>query len=240
MPWHRDGQALGYVVRGPSGSVYFAGDTGVFDGMSEFGPVDVALLPVSGWGPRLPAGHMGPEEAAEAVGLIHPRVAIPIHWGTYERMAMRADRPERERRARRSAIRSRSSRRRSGRSCSSRARRSRSEPRPARRRRPGRAPASQPRKIRWTVSEPTTSPSGQSRSEGARTNGKLCESAEAAVRADELLERRHLGRVAPDRAVDDDVGAVREAVGAEHVARRCWGRTARAGPRRGPRPSRAG
>ncbi len=100
MPWHRDGTALGYVVRGPSGSVYFAGDTDVFSGMSDFAGVDAAMLPVSGWGPRLPAGHMGPDEAIEAIGLIEPRVAIPIHWGTYERMAMRAD-PARGRRAER-------------------------------------------------------------------------------------------------------------------------------------------
>jgi L-ascorbate metabolism protein UlaG (beta-lactamase superfamily) len=100
MPWNRDGTALGYIVRGPSGSVYFAGDTAVFEGMSAFAPVDAALLPVSGWGPRLPAGHMGPEEAIEAVKLIAPRVAIPIHWGTYERLAMRPD-SEREGRARR-------------------------------------------------------------------------------------------------------------------------------------------
>ena len=100
MPWSRDGTALGYVVRGPSGSVYFAGDTDVFEGMTEFGGVDAALLPVSGWGPRLPAGHMGPDEATEAVGLIEPKVAIPIHWGGYERMAMRAD-PARDRRAQR-------------------------------------------------------------------------------------------------------------------------------------------
>lgn len=91
MPWHRDGQALGYVVRGPSGSVYFAGDTGVFEGMSEIGSVDVALLPVAGWGPRLPAGHMSPEDAADAVVRIQPRIAVPIHWGSYERMAMRLD-----------------------------------------------------------------------------------------------------------------------------------------------------
>ena len=43
---------------------------------------------------------MGPDEAVEAVGLIEPQVAIPIHWGAYERMAMRAD-PARARRARR-------------------------------------------------------------------------------------------------------------------------------------------
>jgi L-ascorbate metabolism protein UlaG (beta-lactamase superfamily) len=98
MPWHRDGTSLGYIVRGPSGSVYFAGDTDVFEEMAAFAGVDVAMLPVSGWGPRLPAGHMGPEEAVEAVGLIEPRMAIPIHWGAYERMAMRAD-PARARRA---------------------------------------------------------------------------------------------------------------------------------------------
>ena len=100
MPWNRDGTALGYIVRGPSGSVYFAGDTDVFAGMADFAGVDVAMLPVSGWGPRLPAGHMGPDEAAEAVGLIEPQVAIPIHWGGYERIAMRAD-PARARRAQR-------------------------------------------------------------------------------------------------------------------------------------------
>ncbi len=100
MPWHRDGTSLGYIVRGPSGSVYFAGDTDVFEGMADFAGIDAAMLPVSGWGPRLPAGHMGPDEAVEAIGLIEPQVAIPIHWGTYERMAMRAD-PARARRAQR-------------------------------------------------------------------------------------------------------------------------------------------
>lgn len=100
MPWHRDGTAIGYVVRGPSGSVYFAGDTDVFEGMADFTGIDAALLPVSGWGPRLPAGHMGPDEAVEAVGLIEPQVAIPIHWGTYERLAMRDD-PKRAYRAQR-------------------------------------------------------------------------------------------------------------------------------------------
>lgn len=100
MPWHRDGTALGFVIGGPSGSVYFAGDTEVFAGMAAFAGVDVAMLPVSGWGPRLPAGHMGPDEAVEAVGLLAPRVVVPIHWGTYERMGMRAD-PLRGSRARR-------------------------------------------------------------------------------------------------------------------------------------------
>ena len=44
---------------------------------------------MAGWGPRLGPGHLDPAEAARAAALISPRVAIPIHWGTYERMAMR-------------------------------------------------------------------------------------------------------------------------------------------------------
>jgi L-ascorbate metabolism protein UlaG (beta-lactamase superfamily) len=74
--------ALGYVVEG-SKNVYFAGDTELFDGMADLGPIDVALLPVSGWGPRMPAGHLEPRSAAEALLLLRPKVAVPVHWGTF-------------------------------------------------------------------------------------------------------------------------------------------------------------
>lgn len=73
---------MGHVIRG-SRSVYFAGDTDVFDGMAELAPVDVALLPIWGWGPTIGHGHMSPKEAADAARLLQPSVAIPIHWGTY-------------------------------------------------------------------------------------------------------------------------------------------------------------
>ena len=73
--------ALGYVVSGVL-SAYFAGDTGLFDGMREFGPVDVAVLPVGGWGPRLPDDHLGPLSAARALQLLRPRACVPVHWGT--------------------------------------------------------------------------------------------------------------------------------------------------------------
>ena len=73
---------VGYMVRGPR-SVYFAGDTDLFDAMEELrGSVDVALLPVWGWGTRLGPGHLDPERAARAAALIAPDVAIPIHWGS--------------------------------------------------------------------------------------------------------------------------------------------------------------
>ena len=53
--------------------------------------LDVALLPVAGWGSRLPAGHLDPRRAAQALALLQPRVAIPIHWGTYRRVGLSRD-----------------------------------------------------------------------------------------------------------------------------------------------------
>jgi L-ascorbate metabolism protein UlaG (beta-lactamase superfamily) len=85
------GPALGYVLRG-SHSVYFAGDTDLFAGMADFAPLDVALLPVAGWGPTLPPGHLDPERAASALSLLRPALAIPIHWGTYRAAQRRRDR----------------------------------------------------------------------------------------------------------------------------------------------------
>ena len=74
--------AIGYLVSGRSG-VYFAGDTDLFDGMADFGShLDVALLPVWGWGPSVGQGHLDPERAAHALPLLRPRIAIPVHWGT--------------------------------------------------------------------------------------------------------------------------------------------------------------
>ena len=81
-PVGRRQAALGFLLEGPVG-VYFAGDTDLFAEMAALsGRVEVAALPVWGWGPRLPPGHLDPEGAAQAVALIGPRVAIPIHWGT--------------------------------------------------------------------------------------------------------------------------------------------------------------
>jgi len=80
--------AVGYVLEG-SRSVYFAGDTDLFDGMRELAPVDVALLPIWGWGPSVGEGHLDPESAAEALTLLEPRVVVPIHWGTYHVLGRR-------------------------------------------------------------------------------------------------------------------------------------------------------
>jgi len=74
---------IGFLLRG-SRSIYFAGDTDLFDGMRALrGSVDVALLPVWGWGRDVGAGHLDPQRAATAVALLQPTVVIPIHWGTF-------------------------------------------------------------------------------------------------------------------------------------------------------------
>jgi L-ascorbate metabolism protein UlaG (beta-lactamase superfamily) len=71
---------LGYLI----GDVWFAGDTDLDEEMRELrGSVDVALIPIWGWGTSLGPGHLDPEGAARAIALVEPRIAIPIHWGTF-------------------------------------------------------------------------------------------------------------------------------------------------------------
>ncbi|MFC0625167.1 MBL fold metallo-hydrolase [Kribbella deserti] len=93
VPAHHDGRrhpwaalrapALGYRVDG-SPSVWFAGDTDLFEELnSQIGPVDLALVPVGGWGPNLGPGHLDPVRAAEAVQRVGARAAVPIHFGTF-------------------------------------------------------------------------------------------------------------------------------------------------------------
>jgi L-ascorbate metabolism protein UlaG (beta-lactamase superfamily) len=78
-----DAEPVGYLLES-SRRIYFAGDTDLFDGIAELGRgLDLALLPVWGWGPNLGAGHMNPERAARAAALLAPRIAVPIHWGTF-------------------------------------------------------------------------------------------------------------------------------------------------------------
>ena len=74
------GVAAGVVVLGKEGRVYHAGDTGVTMDMRLVGEIykpHIALLPIG--------GHftMDPVEAAKAVELVRPLVAIPMHYGTF-------------------------------------------------------------------------------------------------------------------------------------------------------------
>lgn len=86
-PFGPDAAAVGYLISVASRRIYFAGDTALFSEMEalagdEDEPLDLAFLPISGWGPKLGPGHMGPAEAAQATALLRPRLVVPIHWGT--------------------------------------------------------------------------------------------------------------------------------------------------------------
>jgi L-ascorbate metabolism protein UlaG (beta-lactamase superfamily) len=78
-----DAPALGYVIRAAGRSVYFAGDTALFAAMADIGEVDVALIPIWGWGATLGEHHLDPSSAASATALLQPQHVVPIHWGTY-------------------------------------------------------------------------------------------------------------------------------------------------------------
>ncbi len=65
----------GYVVDIGGYRIYHSGDTDVIPEMKAVRDIDVALLPVGG------TYTMTPEEAAEAVSMIKPKKAVPMHWG---------------------------------------------------------------------------------------------------------------------------------------------------------------
>jgi L-ascorbate metabolism protein UlaG (beta-lactamase superfamily) len=90
-PMGSESLTVGFRVEGTA-SVVFFGDTDLFDGMARIAAPDVALLPVWGWGPTMGPGHLDPERAARAVELLHPRIAIPIHWGSFLPLSSRAGR----------------------------------------------------------------------------------------------------------------------------------------------------
>ena len=51
--------------------------------MEQVAHVDIALLPVGGWGPTLGQGHLDARQAAQAVRHTQPVRAVPVHWGTW-------------------------------------------------------------------------------------------------------------------------------------------------------------
>lgn len=88
-----EAESLGFVLHGGQ-TVYFAGDTDLFPEMEDIcDDMDIALLPVWGWGPTLGPGHLNPYRAALALRMLMPRVAIPIHWGTFHPIGLQYLRP---------------------------------------------------------------------------------------------------------------------------------------------------
>ncbi|HLC72002.1 MAG TPA: MBL fold metallo-hydrolase [Candidatus Nanoarchaeia archaeon] len=70
----QDGR-VGFIVVVNGKKIYHAGDTDVIPEMQQLKNIDIALLPVSG------TYVMTPEEACQAVKIIKPKIAIPMHYG---------------------------------------------------------------------------------------------------------------------------------------------------------------
>lgn len=80
--------ASGYIVRAANRVVYFAGDTGYFEGFADIGrqfAPDLAFLPISGYQPApLRREHMSPLDAVYAFQDLGARVMVPICHGSFE------------------------------------------------------------------------------------------------------------------------------------------------------------
>jgi len=79
----------GFVVTAPSGSVYFAGDTGWGSHFAEIGArfpnLRLAMLPIGGFKPvwYQRSQHIGPEDAVAAMRELGASTMIPMHFGTF-------------------------------------------------------------------------------------------------------------------------------------------------------------
>ena len=73
--FHPEGLGVGYVLSIAGKRIYHAGDTDNISEMENLDHIDVALLPVGG------TYTMNAHEAADAADKIHPKIAIPMHWG---------------------------------------------------------------------------------------------------------------------------------------------------------------
>ncbi|ORM31808.1 MBL fold metallo-hydrolase [Williamsia sp. 1135] len=87
--------ALGYVITGDR-RTYFAGDTDLYPALGDWvSGIDLALLPVGGWGPTLGVGHMDPARAVRAAQEVSARHVVPIHFGTLWPIGLGLIKPDR-------------------------------------------------------------------------------------------------------------------------------------------------
>ncbi len=76
------GQPAGFVITLEGKKLYIAGDTHLFDEMTELGQqaLDWAVVPIGGF------YTMDPDQALQAVKLLAPRNVIPYHYNTWDKI----------------------------------------------------------------------------------------------------------------------------------------------------------
>jgi N-acyl-phosphatidylethanolamine-hydrolysing phospholipase D len=91
----------GWAVVADDRRFFFAGDTGLFDGMKEIGerlgPFDLAALPIGAYEPSamMRPAHMNPEEAITSTGHLRASRSVAMHFGTFDLSDEPIDEPPR-------------------------------------------------------------------------------------------------------------------------------------------------
>ena len=88
-----DVPALGFRLDDATTSVWYPGDTGVRPDFADVADVDLAAVPIGGWGPSLGDEHLDPEEAVAAVAQVGARWALAVHYGTFWPLWLKRLRP---------------------------------------------------------------------------------------------------------------------------------------------------
>jgi L-ascorbate metabolism protein UlaG (beta-lactamase superfamily) len=77
IPFHpREDEKVGFIISVDNVTIYHAGDTDFIPEMKNV-KADIVLIPVSG------TYVMTAEEAAKAINTINPKIAIPMHYGSF-------------------------------------------------------------------------------------------------------------------------------------------------------------
>lgn len=76
------GVPAGFVISAAGRTLYHAGDTALFGDMALIGrqALDLAMIPIGDF------YTMGPEDAVEALNLLRPKLAVPMHYNSSEKI----------------------------------------------------------------------------------------------------------------------------------------------------------
>jgi len=76
-----------WVIKTPSHSLFFSGDSGYFEGFKQigdtYGPFDMTFIECGAYNKAWAQVHMFPEETVQAHLDLKGKVLHPIHWGTF-------------------------------------------------------------------------------------------------------------------------------------------------------------
>lgn len=93
-----------FMISGPGGRIFFAGDTGYGDGSlfptiaaRHAGPLRLAMLPIGAYEPSMfmRAQHCDPDEAVAIFDTLGAERAVACHWGTFQLTTEPYDEPPR-------------------------------------------------------------------------------------------------------------------------------------------------